>query len=352
MVNIPLMVAWLVLTPRCNNRCLQCYYGQQRAGSKDMPLDFAKKVLSLIAQLGAKTCVLIGGEPTRYKELDQVIEFGSSHGLEMSMVTNGSLFSDEKKLQQSLNIGLHSYSVSIEGPDSETHDGQTRRKGSFSEVLQALKNGVKLGARVASITTLSASTNEKLIEIYRNVRKTGVSTVVINVCTPSLDLSNNECLLEPKVAAQKLEELFLLAQDDIKKKKVKVKLVTPLPVCLFSQDVVPQMRELGFLRKGCGCQMFRGIGVAFNYDGNVLPCCHWIGCGLTNIFDRKELLSFEEFKRWWLEDEPAEFRKQLTKYPSAKCVDCAEWGSHCIGGCPLFWLAHNAQECISGLRAI
>lgn len=340
-------VAWLVLTPRCNNRCKQCYQGEDFSVNKDMSLAYAKKVLYLLGKLKVKNCILIGGEPTLYLKLNEVVCYGKKQGVRMSIITNGSVFSNKEKLKACVDNGLSGFTVSIEGPRARIHDSQTCRKGSFDQAIQALKNGLDAKVTVASITTLSQTTKDVCMETYQKMREIGLSTIVLNVCTPCLNLSNKECLLPPKEAAEKLEEIFLSARDDIKNLGVKLKLVTPLPLCLFNQDFISEMKETGFLRHGCGCQMFYGSGIAFNFDGDIIPCCHWVNCSLGNA---KKLwgnnISLPDFKEWWREKEPAEFRKELIRYPSSRCVGCKDWGTNCIGGCPLFWLQYDAEKTI------
>lgn len=348
-------VSWMVLTPRCNNRCRQCYQGNGAVfanSSSDMPFDYAMKVLRFLKELGTKNCILIGGEPTLHCKLNQIINFGSKQGFRMGIITNGSVFSNREKLRATVKSGLSAFTVSIEGPTAEIHDNQTLRKGSFLQAVKAIENGLKEKVTVSSITTVSEMTKNSLIDIYRSMRNIGVKNIVFNVCTPSLDLSNKNCLVSLKEVTERITEVFFFAKNDVDKKEAKIKLVTPLPICLFDKDSVAAMREIGFLRQGCGCQMFHGSGIAFNFNGDILPCCHWIGCSLGNseqIWKGQDNIPLDDFKEWWHKKEPAFFRKKLASYPSSKCVGCQEWGNHCVGGCPLFWLNFNAQECIPGI---
>lgn len=349
--------SWLILTSRCNNRCVQCYQGEKTSLSKiDMPFEYAKKVLVLLRDIGLRKCVLIGGEPTLYRKLNEVINWGAKQGITMLTMTNGSVFSKKEKLQAALKNGLDGYTVSIEGPTAEIHDSMTRRKGSFKQSVQALKNGLDTGANVASISTISQLTKDSVIEIYDNMRAIGMLTIIFNVCTTSLCQSNTECLLSMGEAAEKLKSLFLHVKEDlISIPSLRVKVITPLPLCLFDSETIPLMKKTGFFKRGCGCQMFYGAGIAFNFDGEILPCCHWIDCSLGNaqkMWFNKGSVSLERFKKWWKEEEPARFRDELIKYPSSRCSNCSKWGTECVGGCPLFWLQQDAEKCIPGMHVV
>ena len=323
---------------------------------EDMPFEYAKKTLALLKNIGLQKCVLIGGEPTLYRRLNELIRWGTKQGITMLTMTNGSLFSKKQKLKAALENGLGGYTVSIEGPTDDIHDSMTRRKGSFKHSIPALENGLEIGADVASISTNSQLTKNSVIEIYDNMRAIGISTVIFNVCTTSLCWSNTGCLLPMPESAKKLKSLFFHVKEELRNNpSLRVKVITPLPLCLFDSKIVPLMKETGFFKRGCGCQMFYGAGIAFNFDGEILPCCHWVGCSLGNaqkILFSKGPFSIERFQKWWQEEEPAKFRDELVKFPSSKCSDCSEWGTECVGGCPLFWLQHDAEKCIPGMYSL
>lgn len=345
--------SWLILTSRCNNRCAQCYQGEKTSSAReDMPFEDAKIFLTLLKDLGLQKCVLIGGEPTLYRRLNEVMQCGTDHGITMLTMTNGSIFSKRESLKAALKSGLGGYTVSIEGPTDESHDSMTRRKGSFKQSIQALKNGLEMHADVASISTISQLNKDSVIEIYENMRAIGILTIIFNVCTTSLCGNNTGCLIPMTEAAEKLKILFSHVKEDLMQNpSLKVKAITPLPLCLFDPKTVPLMKETGFFKRSGGCQMFYGAGIAINFDGEILPCCHWVGCSLGNIqkiFFDERLIPREIFQKWWQEEAPAKFREELIKYPSSKCSNCSEWGTQCVGGCPLFWLQHDAEKCIPG----
>ena len=88
------------ITSSCNYHCTYCFgkfYGQ-----KDPTLDDAKKIVDNIALYFAQNNIadgrinFAGGEPTLYEHLDELIDYTSSLGIRVSIVTNGSLLTPER----------------------------------------------------------------------------------------------------------------------------------------------------------------------------------------------------------------------------------------------------------------
>ena len=63
---------WLTLNRKCNNNCSWCY--AQRAEKEEMDFKKAKMCIGNLAALGIKNIVLIGGEPTIYPQIIEIIQ--------------------------------------------------------------------------------------------------------------------------------------------------------------------------------------------------------------------------------------------------------------------------------------
>lgn len=87
------------ITNRCNYNCTYCFgkFHEQ----KDPSSDEAKRIIDNIASYFAQNQItdgrinLAGGEPTLYAHLNEVIDYASSLGIQVSLVTNGSLLTPE-----------------------------------------------------------------------------------------------------------------------------------------------------------------------------------------------------------------------------------------------------------------
>ena len=88
------------ITNRCNYHCTYCF--GKFDGQKDPSLANAQKIIRNIADYFTQNNIkdgrinFAGGEPTLYEHLDELIDYASSLGLSVSIVTNGSLLTPER----------------------------------------------------------------------------------------------------------------------------------------------------------------------------------------------------------------------------------------------------------------
>ena len=88
------------ITNRCNYHCTYCF--GKFNGQKDPTLDDAKKIVENIDLYFTQNNItdgrinFAGGEPTLYEHLDELIDYTSSLGIRVSIVTNGSLLTSER----------------------------------------------------------------------------------------------------------------------------------------------------------------------------------------------------------------------------------------------------------------
>lgn len=75
---------WMVTNYTCNNGCLHCYAtegGLKSAQGQDiMDFDYATEIMTEMKRCNAEHCLLIGGEPTLYPKLLDLIYFGTKIG--------------------------------------------------------------------------------------------------------------------------------------------------------------------------------------------------------------------------------------------------------------------------------
>lgn len=88
------------ITKSCNFHCTYCF-GKFEA-QKEPSLDEAKQIIKKIASYFEQSEItngrinFAGGEPTLYKHLDELIDYTSSLGIKVSIITNGFLLTPER----------------------------------------------------------------------------------------------------------------------------------------------------------------------------------------------------------------------------------------------------------------
>ena len=163
-----LMKVTITLNRGCNLNCSWCY--ASKTGFKkelDMEEDVFKKILSFCEEAKAKSVCLIGGEPTIYPKIHDVIRALKEKSMYFSIVSNGLIFKSVEEVKRFKDSGLEHIPISVKPYDKETYNAVTG-KDSFDDVMTALRNLVENGIDVAASYVLS---KESIVGIKEMVEK-------------------------------------------------------------------------------------------------------------------------------------------------------------------------------------
>ena len=143
----------------CNMRCKFCYATFEDLGLvKQLSKEDAFIILNKLKSAGLKKITFAGGEPLLYKWIYETIAYSKEIGLTTSIITNGSLLTDEllEKLQGKLDwIG-----ISIDSLNHETNQKIGRTYKSPPDYLNLI-NKIKAYGFKLKINTVVNSYNEK-----------------------------------------------------------------------------------------------------------------------------------------------------------------------------------------------
>ncbi len=128
---------------KCNFRCKFCYYlGAINAGkTRDLSTEEVKRRLRVGRSWGKTAVDLTGGEPTMREDLAELVSFARKIGYQtVCIITNGWIIGSNKDyLQKLAEAGLNDILMSLHGPDAETHQELTGKKGSYERFLAAVE---------------------------------------------------------------------------------------------------------------------------------------------------------------------------------------------------------------------
>lgn len=340
--NMDIRNIWLVINYVCNNKCIWCYEEGQIAKTMSKKLSF--EIINFLSELEINSLNLIGGEPTLHPNISEIINYSKNKGISPSLVTNGRKLSDKSFLENLVNSGMKSVGISIEGFNQETHDSITKVKGSYQETIKGIENCVEMGVHTITTTTICKENIDYLENIIDVLSEIGIKDIGFNVCTPSPN-TKNESSIGPKEASKLIEVLYLYGKE----KDVRIKSVTPLPICNINSEIREEMLSQGLLNKFC--QMYTGSGFAIDPEGEILPCVHWPEHSIGSILENGSIIKVDKFLKFLESPEelPFKLRSSLLKYPSQKCVEDTKYWGDCIGGCPLFWIYNEPSKEIKGI---
>ena len=176
---------WLKLTERCNCRCLMCdIWKKNRDARGELSTKEWKKVLLGLRQwLGKRHIWFTGGEPFLRKDCIELIQYGSSLGLSIGVITNGMLLKPEQ-MPKLIDSGLKEYHVSIDSMTPEIHDH-----------LRGIQGAYKLAVRNVLALKKELHDSEKSMKI---VIKTIILRQNLNEILPIVEWAENNHFNEVK----------------------------------------------------------------------------------------------------------------------------------------------------------
>ncbi|MEU1017714.1 MULTISPECIES: radical SAM protein [unclassified Streptomyces] len=170
-----LKFAWLEVTGVCNEVCTHCYADSSPQGSHGtMTVKDWVNVLDQLADMEALDVQFIGGEPTLYPHLPELIEH--AHGLGLGIEVFSNLTHVREPLWDTFKRCGVTLATSYYSDSAQEHDQVTQLKGSHKKtranVVRALELGIPLRGGVVAVRA-----GQRAQEAARDLTVLGVETV-------------------------------------------------------------------------------------------------------------------------------------------------------------------------------
>ena len=317
------MVAW-ELTRSCNLACVHCRASSERGPYPgELTTEECFRLMDGIASFSKPVIILTGGEPLLRLDLFDLARYGSNKGLRMVMATNGTLVTEEI-VQKIKTSGIQRISISLDGPDADTHDAFRKVRGSFEGSLKGIEMAKRGGLEFQINTTITQANLRLIPEILNLAVHLGAVAHHIFLLVPT---GRGRELKDQEISALDYEKTLHWFYQQVGKVPLQLK-ATCAP---HYYRIVRQQSKKGgkkFAPKESGLDaMTRGClgGTSFcfiSHVGQVQPCGYLeLDCG--NV--RKK--SFEEI---WTQSEIFRRLRNTDGY-QGKCGRC-EFKKVC-GGC-------------------
>ncbi|MBU1078326.1 MAG: radical SAM protein [Spirochaetes bacterium] len=181
---------FLYLNGPCFNNCIFCMH-------KESPFsDLFKIELKLKENLKIKEkeLCIIGNDPLNHPEIEELVDLSRQYGFkEIQIMTSGERLSDSLFCKRLILKGATSFSLPLFGDKKEIHDPIVGTKGSFSQVIRAIQNILKLKKKVYIHTNLIKQNlkNMKALEGFvRNGLRVPFVILPIRPKTTNISFSN------------------------------------------------------------------------------------------------------------------------------------------------------------------
>lgn len=150
----------LAVTGKCNLKCIYCRTAETHdiPDSEELSENEIFKLLDEFAEKKVFQVVLYGGEPFVRKDMRKIIEHALQYKYQLSIATNGTLFSDEMISLLKANRRRFVLQLSLDSDRAESND-ELRGKGTFAQVIRNLnrlkERGVFYDALAAVVTKVN-----------------------------------------------------------------------------------------------------------------------------------------------------------------------------------------------------
>jgi len=161
MHNKLLRSIWLEVTPKCSLNCIHCYADSSPSQPLEMGLTHCdwQEILADARSLGCHNVQFIGGEPTLYPQLGDLIRSAHDLGYRgIEVLTNGVAVNEllfDAFLKYNVSLAISVYSC-----NPEIHDTITGVRGSYAKTLQTIRKSLKAGLTIrASVISMEANSS-------------------------------------------------------------------------------------------------------------------------------------------------------------------------------------------------
>ncbi|MBN1850738.1 MAG: heme b synthase [Deltaproteobacteria bacterium] len=321
--NSPRLIAWEV-TRRCNLNCVHCRAASEKGPYPgELNTEKSLQILDQIAQVGKPIIILTGGEPILREDVFELSRHGTNLGLRMVMATNGTLL-DPDLAEKIRSSGIQRVSISIDGPDAESHDQFRKVTGAFKGALRGIDFLKHEGIEFQINTTITKHNIQHVRKILDLAVDLGASAHHIFLLVPT---GRAKDMVDQEISAQEYEDLLHWFYHIQKEVPLHLKATcAPHYYRILRQEAHREGRKVDFETYGLDA-ITRGClgGTAFcfiSHDGIVQPCGYLeLNCG-----DLRES-SFDDV---WNHSEIFGHLRNFSEY-KGKCGQC-EFIRFC-GGC-------------------
>ena len=315
-LSAPLTV-YLGATEGCNLACSHCQADSAPGTLRPVERELMEALFREQHELGAMQVHVTGGEPLLHPELLAGLDVAFSLGLNVLLTTNATLIT-ERLAAALAERPFRCLSVSLDGPDAETHDA-IRGRGTLDAALRGLRRIAGLGP-VGVTATLTPGLLGRIGDLARLCEENGAASLYLR---PGL----------PAGRALRQRETLPLAADFERAAAELDRAQAEVSIPLFRPSLVPHQQDSARILDDFGC-VAGNMVCSVSPDGQVNPCA-LLGPG----FDTGSLAE-HGLHALWSQGEAFLRLRELRGNPD--CWSCKHY-DYCGGGCRARALADGRE---------
>ncbi|RJP23386.1 MAG: heme b synthase [Candidatus Abyssobacteria bacterium SURF_5] len=308
------LVAWEI-TRSCNLACIHCRASAERGPyPNELSTGECKKVLDEIHSFSDPIIIFTGGEPLLRTDIFEILRYGQSLGMKMTMAVNGVLL-DEPTARRLVEHGIQRISVSIDGSTAETHDAFRKVPGAFAGAMRGIEAAKKAGLPFQLNTTITRINLHEIGDILKLAVDLGAVAHHIFLLVPT---GRGKDLEEQEIPPEEYERTLNWFYEQREKTPLQLKATcAPHFYRILRQRAAAEGKEVSFETYGMDA-VTRGClgGVAFcfiSHVGTLSPCGYLeLDCGNVRA---------EGFRAAWENSKVFNELRDFSRY-EGKCGKC------------------------------
>lgn len=320
------------LTYRCNLRCDFCYAKQTGyLESAVMKYEDLIKVVDFCNEAHVQNVLFIGGEPTLYKGLFDILEYikRQEYMFTPALATNGLLLSDLQYCQKLVDSGIKYIDISLKGKDSDECYELTG-KDCFCQQINAIRNLSLMPVEFTCSMVLTMANINSFCDSVKNAFENGARQFSFTF------VIDNDCRDEDQETYLKahnpfdLITAFFAQVDRLNSITQEWWIEYSFPICIYTDQQLNILK--GRLAAPCNIHFDRGI--SFDTNLNLIPCDMLFKEKIGKLGE--DFLNYSGFEHFTHSPIYRSTIERLKQYPSPECNSCPHL-SICYGGCPVLW---------------
>jgi heme b synthase len=173
------------VTRSCNLACKHCRAeAHPEPYPGELTTDQAKALIDTFPEVGDPIIIFTGGEPLMRKDIFELVEYAHNKGLKCVMAPNGTLITEENARRMK-EVGIERVSISIDGPDPESHDEFRGVPGAFAASMRGIEYLKKAGVPFQINTTVTKTNLARFKDIFHLAEKLGAVAWHIFLLVPT-----------------------------------------------------------------------------------------------------------------------------------------------------------------------
>jgi MoaA/NifB/PqqE/SkfB family radical SAM enzyme len=175
----------------CNLRCKHCYVGQDKQKNVEFSRDEALDILNFFGSRGLERLTFLGGEPTIYPHISELIKVASEYEIpEKRITTNGIDITFMDSIDAT---ALDHISFSLDGHNPRLHEF-LRGKGTFQKTLDNLRRAQDKGFTTNVTYSVNGLNKDYVEEGLPFFRDMGINEVNFHLTSMIGDAKGNDIL--------------------------------------------------------------------------------------------------------------------------------------------------------------